>query len=91
MWFNDCVLGKSGQIVNPLIAMVDPVPYYSVQAGLCLRILLIASTGIRNTRNSQSIDIRKLKPTYGGFDSLGLLDCTIIIVHRLVWCLFVGM
>ena len=37
-WFNDCVLGKSGQIANPIIAMVDPVPYYSIRARLCLRI-----------------------------------------------------
>ena len=37
-WFNDCVLGKSGQIANPIIAMVDPVPYYSIRACLCLRI-----------------------------------------------------
>ena len=37
-WFNDCALGKSGQIANPIIAMVDPVPCYSVRARLCLRI-----------------------------------------------------
>ena len=29
-WFNDCVLGKSGQIVTPMIAMVDPVVYVHV-------------------------------------------------------------
>ena len=29
-WFNDCVLGKSGQIANPIIVMVDPVPYIIV-------------------------------------------------------------
>ena len=29
-WFNDCVLRKSGQIANPIIAMVDPVPYYNI-------------------------------------------------------------
>ena len=29
MWFNDCVLGKSGQnlILNTTIVKVDPVPY----------------------------------------------------------------
>ena len=27
VWFNDRVLVKSGQIVNPTIVMVDPVPY----------------------------------------------------------------
>ena len=37
-WFNDCVLGKSGQIANPIIAMVDPISYYSIRARLCLRI-----------------------------------------------------
>ena len=37
-WFNDCVLGKSGQIANPIIAMVDPVLCYSICAHLCLRI-----------------------------------------------------
>ena len=26
-WFNDCVLGKSGQSTNPIIAKVDPIPY----------------------------------------------------------------
>ena len=25
--FNDCILGQSGQIANPIIAMVDPIPY----------------------------------------------------------------
>ena len=31
-WFNECVLGKSGQIANPIIAMVDPVLYAYVYA-----------------------------------------------------------
>ena len=34
--FNDCVLGKSGQIANPMIAKVDPIPYYEIHAHLCL-------------------------------------------------------
>ena len=38
VWFNDGILGKSGQIANPIIAMADPVPYYSMRAHLCLRI-----------------------------------------------------
>ena len=39
VWFNDCVLGKSGQIVNPVITMVvDPIRYYSVHVHLSLRI-----------------------------------------------------
>ena len=29
-WFNDCILGKKGQIANPIIANVDPVLYYSI-------------------------------------------------------------
>ena len=40
-WFNDCVLDKSGQSTDPIIAMVDPVPYN----------LLIANVG--KTHNSQ--------------------------------------
>ena len=28
-WFNDCVLGKSGQIANPIIVMVDRVIVYA--------------------------------------------------------------
>ena len=36
VWFNDCILGKSGQIAIPIIVMVDPVPYYSIRARLCL-------------------------------------------------------
>ena len=38
VWFNDCVVGKSGQIANPIIAMVDPIPYYSIHARLRLQI-----------------------------------------------------
>ena len=30
VWFNDCVLGKSGQIENPIIVNVDPLLYYSI-------------------------------------------------------------
>ena len=32
VWFNDCVIGKSGQSTNPIIANVDPVPYNSIGA-----------------------------------------------------------
>ena len=35
-WFNDCVVGKSGQGMNPIIVNVDPVPYNSICACLCL-------------------------------------------------------
>ena len=35
---NNCVLVKSGQIANPIIAIDDPVPYCSIRARLCLRI-----------------------------------------------------
>ena len=35
-WFNDCILGKSGKIANPIIVMVNPVLYYSIRARLCL-------------------------------------------------------
>ena len=35
-WFNSCILGKSGQIVNPIIVKVNPVPHCSICACLCL-------------------------------------------------------
>ena len=35
-WFNDCVVGKSGQSTNSIIANVDPIPYISICARLCL-------------------------------------------------------
>ena len=35
-WSNDCILGKSGQITNPIIVVVGPVLYYSICAHLCL-------------------------------------------------------
>ena len=41
---NNCILGKSGQIVNPVIVKVDPVPYYSIRAHLFVN-LLIANLG----------------------------------------------
>ena len=28
-YFNDCIIGKSAQIVNIIIAMVDLIPYYN--------------------------------------------------------------
>ena len=37
-WFNNCVQVKSGQIANPIIAIVDPVLYCSIRARFCLRI-----------------------------------------------------
>ena len=27
VWFNDCVLDKSGQIANPMTVIVNPIPY----------------------------------------------------------------
>ena len=36
-WFNDCVLGKSGQIATPIITKIEPVPYNcSIRKCLCL-------------------------------------------------------
>ena len=35
-WFNDYVVGKSGQSTNPIITNVDPIPYSSICARLCL-------------------------------------------------------
>ena len=29
-WFNNCVLVKLGKIANPIIAIVDPIPYRSI-------------------------------------------------------------
>ena len=42
VWFNDCVLGKSVQIANPIIVKVDPVPYYPY---IMLANLSIANVG----------------------------------------------
>ena len=53
-WFNDYVLGKSGQIMNPIIVKVDPQPYYRIVACFMFVNQLITSLGI--TRNSQLID-----------------------------------
>ena len=47
--FSDCVLGKLGQIANPIIAMVDPVPYYSIHPCLCLQMY----TNCEHRKNSQ--------------------------------------
>ena len=33
-WFNDYVLGKSGQIANPIIAMVDPILYNTIRSSV---------------------------------------------------------
>ena len=49
-WFNDCVLGRSGRIANPIIAMIDPVPYYSIHARLCLRIYQLQTQEILTIR-----------------------------------------
>ena len=43
-WFNDCVLSKSGQIANPIIAIVDPVRYCSIHMFIVAN-LLIANVG----------------------------------------------
>ena len=51
-WFNDCILGKSGQIVNPIIVTVNPVLYYSIH--VCKSI----NCEHRKPRNSQLIDTR---------------------------------
>lgn len=50
VWFNGCVLGKSGQTTNLIIANVDPAPYYSIRTRLSSRIYLISNVG--NTYNS---------------------------------------
>ena len=51
VWFNDCVLVKSGQIANPIIVMVDPVPYYIMHTFVFVN-LLIANIG--KIHNSQT-------------------------------------
>ena len=55
VWFNNCVLRKSGLIANPIIAIVDPVPYYSIHTFIFAN-LLIVNAG--KARNSQLIDTR---------------------------------
>ena len=54
--FKNCVQVKSGQIVNPIIAIVDPVPYSSICARFLFANLLIANAD--KTRNSQLVDTR---------------------------------
>ena len=51
VWFNNCVLGNSGQIANPIIVMVDPVLYYIVYSHIMFASLLITNAG--TTRDSQ--------------------------------------
>ena len=53
MWFNDHVLGKSGQTANPIIAIVDPVPYYSIRMFVFANLLTV---NVGKTHNSQLID-----------------------------------
>ena len=36
VWFNE---GKLGQIMNPIIAMVNPIPYYTIRARLFANLL----------------------------------------------------
>ena len=55
MWFNDCVLGKSGQVANPIIAMVDPIPYYSIRTFIFANQLI---ANAETTCNSQLVDTR---------------------------------
>ena len=40
-WFNDHVLGKSGQIANPIFAKVDPVQYCRIYANVYVLNLLM--------------------------------------------------
>ena len=54
MWFNDYVLDKSGQIANPIIAKVDPIPYYSI---ICAR------ESINCEHSSRLIHVAFLQPT----------------------------
>ena len=49
-WFNDCVVGKTGESTNPIIAKVDPVPYSSTCTFMFAN-LLTANVG--KTLNSQ--------------------------------------
>ena len=35
-WFNDCILGK---LANPIIAKVDPVPYFSIHTSMFAKLL----------------------------------------------------
>ena len=53
VWFSDCVLGKSGQIVNPIIAKVNPILYDTCMY-TCMFMFVIANVG--NTCNLQLID-----------------------------------
>ena len=57
VWFNDCILGKSGQIANPIIAtstLYCIIVYAHVY--VCECIINFANVG--KTNNSQLIDTR---------------------------------
>ena len=44
MWFNDCILDKSGQIANPIIVKFDLYHIVVYAHAYILRSLLIAGT-----------------------------------------------
>ena len=54
-WFDDCVLGKSGQIVNPIIANVAP---YRIIVYANVYVCKSINCDCRKSRNSQLIDTR---------------------------------
>ena len=52
MWFNDCVVGKSGQSANPIIAMV--VPYNNNSIIIYAHVYVYESI---NWKNSQTLGL----------------------------------
>ena len=50
-WFNDCILDKPGQIVNPSIAIVDP--YHNI---VYAHTYVCESINCKHRKNSQFID-----------------------------------
>ena len=61
VWFNDYVFGKSNQITNPIIAMVNPVLYYSIYYA---RVYVCESIKCARTKSSQFV-IKKLSYSNG--------------------------
>ena len=45
VWFYDCILGKSDQDANPIIAKIDPISHYSICERFIVANILITNGG----------------------------------------------
>ena len=62
-WLNGGVSGKSGQIVNLIIAVVDPILHHAIEYAP-VYFVTILNLSPRKTCNSQSLDSCNQNPTY---------------------------